>query len=384
MRELTISHEDHRDESGGKTRVLHVVGCGFEDFKSTPIRLEFSAAAGRLTSLSDGLVLLVLFFAMEHADVLRVRGTLSRSFLRNLRQFQEAWHCLMPGVYRVVHIQPDRLVDPMPRMWWRNRAISAFSGGVDASFAAMRHGPHSRERWKYDVDSVLMIHGMDIRYEHVDAFRGLVTRVDPFLKARGLKRIEVRTDIRTHPKEFQSWTFSHAAQMIGIMHQLSPSFAFGILGSSEPYNRMVVPWGSMPATDHLLSGLMQIVHDGAGYSRTQKVEYVASDAIARQTVKVCWAGPDGAVNCGRCEKCVRTRLNFLAAGRGDPPCFDEPFSIEMMSVLSKVDGIPLNELSTIVEFARQRGATGDWFRALDELVTRRTAEVASRQTLQTR
>lgn len=321
-------------------------------------------------------MLLVLFFAMEHSDRIRVRGSVSRPFLRNVRQFMEAWRCICPDRYHIVDIVPDRAVELRPRLFKKPRAISAFSGGIDASFLAMRHSPASSEPWKYPLDTVLMIQGMDVWYDESDVFRRLVSRVEPFLKAQRLHRIEVRTDIRNKGGvgEFQSWIHSHAAQIIGIMHQLAPAFDYGLLGSSEPYNHMVVPWGSMPATDHLLGGELQVVHEGAGYSRTEKVALVADDLIASRTVKFCWSGPNGAVNCGRCEKCVRTRLNFLAVGKGDhPPCFEEPFSIDMLSAVKDATGIPLNELTTIAEFASQRGASGEWFTALAEIVSRQQA-----------
>lgn len=77
--------------------------------------------------------------------------------------------------------------------------------------------------------------------------------------------------------------------------------------------------GSTPVADHLMSGdLIQLVHDGAGYSRTEKVARLADCPLAVERLKVCCSGRDPSTNCGRCEKCLRTMLNFLAAGRDVP------------------------------------------------------------------
>jgi hypothetical protein len=65
---------------------------------------------------------------------------------------------------------------------------------------------------------------------------------------------------------------------------------------------------------------MEVRHDGAGRSRTEKVAYLATWEQGMPLLRVCWEGrvPDG--NCGRCEKCVRTRLNFHIAGVESPAC----------------------------------------------------------------
>ncbi len=51
---------------------------------------------------------------------------------------------------------------------------------------------------------------------------------------------------------------------------------------------------------------MRLVHDGAGYSRTEKVGFVAQHPVATKALKVCWQGKERGRNCGVCEKCVRT------------------------------------------------------------------------------
>src|SRR5262249_59102310 len=43
------------------------------------------------------------------------------------------------------------------------------------------------------------------------------------------------------------------------------------------------------------------------------------------SLRVCWENPDGAYNCGRCEKCLRTMINLLIAGALDRcPTFPLP------------------------------------------------------------
>jgi hypothetical protein len=57
-----------------------------------------------------------------------------------------------------------------------------------------------------------------------------------------------------------------------------------------------------------------VIHDGARYSRFQKVRELASWPGALTALRVCPGDPGKELNCGICEKCLRTRLELLAAG----------------------------------------------------------------------
>jgi hypothetical protein len=123
--------------------------------------------------------------------------------------------------------------------------------------------------------------------------------------------------------------------------------------------------GNTPATDYLLSGDgMEIVHDGAGYSRTEKVAHIASHAVMTDRVKVCWEGLQADRNCGHCEKCARTRLNFLAVGVENPKCFDTPFDLSMIDGVTVRSASQLSELKTVLEYVETRGIAGEWVQRL--------------------
>jgi len=140
---------------------------------------------------------------------------------------------------------------------------------------------------------------------------------------------------------------------------------FGVIGSSEPYDSPVPIWGSTPATDYLLSGRgFSIVHDGAGFSRTEKVKSLARNASARRSIKVCWEGAHQGRNCGVCEKCIRTKLNFLAVGVTFPECFDEGLSEENILGLKVQNDTQLNELKTILHYVEKNRCSNTHFEIL--------------------
>ncbi len=320
--------------------------------------------------LLDGNILCVLHYAMSRGKPFRVHGAVSRTILRNMEELQSAWVCWHPERYKKTEIIPDRIVDARPNAG-KNKAIAAFSGGVDASFTAIRHAKTAPENTRYPVADVLMVHGFDVALEHPEYFDQLITRTRPFLDALNLRLHTVRTNSKI--LRVPEWPHdSHAAELAGCLHMFSDEFEYGLIGSSEPYDALIFPYSSNPATDHLLSGgQLTIVHDGAGYSRTDKVAGVAQFPIALRTLKVCWAlGVDQSRNCGKCEKCIRTHLNFLAAGYANPPCFPEVFDIRLIRTLGIYTEGQMAELAGIVKYAKIKRVTGDWLEALEKRLSK--------------
>ena len=298
---------------------------------------------------------------------LRVRGPLSVQALRNARIYMEAWRCMLPRNYRVVEIVPDRVVTAP--LSGEGKAVSAFSGGLDATFLALRHAGKMLGPASYDLTGAVMIHGFDVNWRDTEAFDRLRRRVAPLLDKLNLELITVRTNAKC-PSRFQpqKWEYTFAAQVAGVLHNLSHQFDYALIGSSEPYDALMPTCGSNPTTDYLLSGgAMQIVHEGAAYQRTEKAAIVARDQVALKTLKVCWEGEQQDRNCGACEKCVRTRLNFLAVGAKDPPCFDTPFEEALIDSILPANSFALAELRGIVAYADRRGLKGAW---LDRLKAR--------------
>jgi hypothetical protein len=106
------------------------------------------------------------------------------------------------------------------------------------------------------------------------------------------------------------------------------------------------------------------VHDGAGYSRTEKAEVLQRFPFVVEGLKVCWEGRDPDKNCGRCEKCLRTRLNFAASGCNDPPCFSGTFETKMLAELLARTTEQVAELESVVSFVQRRRLSYPWLNAL--------------------
>jgi hypothetical protein len=306
----------------------------------------------------DGFVNAVIFYAMGSGQDIRVDGRMTRSALLNLATFQEAWCRWRPGVYRPVRIEPHSLVDDPPRA--PPRSIAAFSGGADAIFTALRHAGDP-----YGLDSVLLVHGFDVPTDRPDQFGKLVERERPFLDHLKLRPRIVRTNIAE--LRFQDWLDSFLAQLSCCLHSFSHEFRFGLTGGGEPYDALVLPWGQNPCTDYLLSGDgFTIVHDGAAFSRTEKIAAIARDPVATKAIKVCWEAPDLSTNCGVCEKCVRTRLNFKAVGIDNPSCFDGELTPRQIRDIRFSNESQRAGFRSILAYAESHALQGDWLEAMHD------------------
>lgn len=306
----------------------------------------------------DGFINAVIFYAMGSSQDIRVDGPMSRSALLNLAIFQEAWCRWKPSVYRPIRIEPLSIADDPPRA--TAASIAAFSGGADAIFTALRHAND-----EYVLQSVMLVHGFDVPTNRADQFCRLLDRVRPLLQRLNLRPRVVRTNIAE--LRLQDWFDSFLAMISCCLHSYSHEFRFGLAGGGEPYDALVLPWGQNPCTDYLLSGdHFSIVHDGAGFSRTEKIAAIAKDPMATQALKVCWEAADLSTNCGTCEKCVRTRLNFKAVGIDSPACFAGELDPDQVRRIPFGNDSQRAAWREILDYAANHGLRGEWLEAMKE------------------
>jgi hypothetical protein len=309
-------------------------------------------------SCYDGFLFAILFKAMQVGEDLYLDFVISNDALKNATYYIEAWHNLLPQEYKKIKLLPLHRMYSSSQHQDKNGVIAAFSGGVDASFTLIRHQEKDWGDASYHIQSVLSVHGFDIPSHKYDEYQKFYERVSPIFEQYHCQRFKIWTDLRE--KSQQDWEMSFSAQLASCLHLFSEHFNTALIASSEPYTDMFVPWGSTPATDFLLSGdAMRLVHDGAGYSRTEKVERISKNLAASTYIKVCWQN-QSIGNCGQCEKCYRTRLNFMAVGVDQPACFDNKIQLAKIPAM-KINSEPrAKELLSIMQYTKKHQVQQTW------------------------
>jgi hypothetical protein len=199
-----------------------------------------------------------------------------------------------------------------------------FSGGVDSFYTALRHSG--------EVSALIFVRGFDFAVTD----RALGDEVSRHLQVIAaelrMELVEVETNARDLVVALGcDWGLSHAAAMAAVGHALAEQFGRIYVPSSHTY-RDLYPWGSNPLTDPLWgSEALEVIHDGAETTRVGKVEFLARHPVALEHLRVCWENWGGAYNCGRCEKCLRTKVNLRAVGMLDK-CRTLPGALDLTRV----------------------------------------------------
>jgi hypothetical protein len=157
--------------------------------------------------------------------------------------------------------------------------------------------------------------GFDIRLD--DAARLAAARAWLSATSRrcGVAFAIVRTNLRSHPLfRGLSWEVTHGAALASIAHALAGVVGTMYLAASD----VEPPWGSAPDLDAAWSSQdMRIENFSSELSRLRRVAAIAGWEPLRGRLRVCWENRSSDLNCGVCEKCVRTRLQLHVSGAPD-------------------------------------------------------------------
>ena len=177
----------------------------------------------------------------------------------------------------------------------------------------------------------------------------------------------VKTNYREISRAIWEDTFSTA--LVATLSNFKNLAGTCIVGSSEPYDSLVIPWGSSPITDHLLSSdEFVVMHDGASHSRTDKVKDISQWKAGMNNLRVCWEGELKDRNCGTCEKCIRTKLNFLAVGVSIPPCFPASDILEDMKNIKIRNDAVRAEWRQIYEYGITIQSSAPWLEKMKSMI----------------
>jgi len=282
------------------------------------IYFEFSAPDDRPYALAVRPFLLALLLpAMQAGAPLELDLPVDAITLENLMEWQEAMVSWQPYQLKVIPIRAPRVAAP-PQPFSAD-AITAFSGGIDSNFTVWRQVQNVAEPIfrKAPLRAGLMVHGFDIPLQQEAAFERAWKHSKATLEAAGLTPYRLKTNLREiGALPGCRWgPSSHGISLSAALACFEPWFSHLLIPSSYPYPKLILPLGSNPVTDPLMSSATATYwHDGAAHTKFAKIQFLASLPAVQEHLRVCWRAEPADGHCGKCFKCMATRLGFELCG----------------------------------------------------------------------
>src|SRR3989338_2744036 len=165
-----------------------------------------------------------------------------------------------------------------------------------------------------------LVHGFDMysdeKYDKkMETFDRAVGALKKISEDAKVHLIPVYTNIRHLHSDVLFWmNWFFGAALSSVAHVFAPRLS-NIVISSDGTVAEVKPWGSHPVVDPNYGSCdVQIAH-GQLRSRLEKIKTIAEWAPALHNMRVCTKNVPGMLNCGQCEKCIRTMTMLLAIGK---------------------------------------------------------------------
>lgn len=331
---------------------------------SVTFRVHREMAADEV-GLAPGLAATLMPAMATHRD-LGVAGQVSPFLLRKMACYQSVYHAWNHD-YRTCRIVAEEAPES-PIAGPRGVAL-LFSGGIDSMFALATAEP--------GLTDLVYVSGFDVNPDHGEHARMAVENARATAASLGLGFVEVETDARFSGDRFVRWE-DYGGSVLGavalvlrpLFHtvRIAPDYAWDDLRCESVHPMLHDCWRSEDA------GLSC---DSAAWNRAEKCARLAARPDLLRRLRVCWEMSPDFLNCGRCEKCLRTLAGLAIHDADIPPgvfgAIADPASLRTLEVMPK--WIPFYQQLLVA--ALERGKTG-WADALRDCLGRAEIREAAR------
>lgn len=192
-----------------------------------------------------------------------------------------------------------------------------FSLGVD-SFYSLLKNRRDHPADDRSLTHLLTLHGIDQpgRPWQEEFPPQILANAQRVAAETGTRLLPIVSNVRRAIAVLGSWPPQHGGALLAAALGLGGSLRRMHIAASTTYDRLY-PWGSHPLLDPLWSTeTMTVIHDGCELNTIDKTRVITElrPELVMSTLRPC-AGYGPAYNCGACEKCLRTMLDLVAAGR---------------------------------------------------------------------
>ena len=282
--------------------------------------------------------------ALHASRSLHIQAPVCDTWAGNLQALTRAFQRLWYPHARATHVLPVVRHAARP-----TGTALCFSGGVDAFYTLLAAGRQ--------IDTLVYAVGYDVKLRERRRAAAVTRLVRDVAADRGIRAVAIHTNLRRHPLQRSTpWALSYGGALAAIGHLIGNK-AGRLLTSSDGLGFTHPQVGSRPDTDRLHSSRhLAVEHVATGITRLDKIRRLAAEPLVQRHLRVCWKNVGDQLNCGRCEKCVRTMIALDACGAlGQFPGFDQG-----RGLIAAIDGLPAVEpmLQTFFHDTLGGGLTG--------------------------
>ncbi len=340
-----------KEVNGAKSSVIadvHWEDCDRSDYQ---IYFEINGQASEKLTISPHAFLLGGIIPALHFGEkrLQIEGDICSELIHGLykvMQILNHWYRKPQG--SLVLIEPKSqfcLEKKIP-----SRSAFFFSGGIDSYSILKENRDHYRQEHPRFFRDGILVFGLEL--DDKKRFNHVLEELKAAAKEVEINLVSISTNLylvfrpEDEADHFRFWIDEFGgAGLAAVAHALSDLYTdVSIAGNCEP--DLLAPWGTHPILDPGFSSHnLTIRHEGISTSRLAKTRSIANWKPALHHLRVCNRYREyrpGRLNCGKCEKCIRTMLELLAA-----------------KALEKTDAFPSKTISA--EQVRRRVTIGNPF-----------------------
>ncbi|NLE44666.1 MAG: hypothetical protein GX620_08080 [Chloroflexi bacterium] len=200
----------------------------------------------------------------------------------------------------------------------RTRAGAFLSGGVDSLAILHCNRADFPPDHPSSIRDALFVHGFDMgglegTDDELTSYELALDALRPVAQDAGVNLIPVRTNVRHLLDDVQFWIYQfHGAALASVAHAFSGRLSCVSIASDRSIADLRDKSTHPLLEPNFSSANLRVNLAGLLYSRLDRVRLISDWQVALDSLRVCTMNPPGKLNCGECEKCLRTMLQLLA------------------------------------------------------------------------
>lgn len=236
-------------------------------------------------------------------------------FLDNLEVVTKVFQNWFPEIGQTIKIETRRRSEARNGASFR-RAAFFFTGGVDSLAALRKNRLNFPLNHPASVKDGIIVFGLEVQDPR--AFDYVTNTLSVIAADAALTLIPISTNLRSLNDDWVFWWKAHMGPALcAVAHALSGRISSVIIASDYDLSHLM-PHGSHPLVDPNFSAFdLKVRYDGIALSRLEKIRLLTGWEVGLNNLRVCNKEEHyqrERLNCGECEKCLRTMLALLALG----------------------------------------------------------------------